>query len=207
MQIEMMDITQIKLVEYNPESRITILNLLSLKDKIQKHGIISPLLVDKDNYLADGNRRYFCAKALGFNTVPVIKHNTLTKEEIYSMNADHKQHQGKEWYEAVVRGLDLFHVPLTQRRYIEKLRDVLRYRDWIRLGFEGTAPSIYSQAVRLGKYTERTDKEYIGKHVLWIKDHRMSNDIRKAMEIILVAPNIIRQHIDENKKLVSSEHR
>ena len=46
-------------------------DLNDLSKNIGEHGILVPILVDPNNVLIDGYRRYVCAKRQGFDPVPV----------------------------------------------------------------------------------------------------------------------------------------
>ena len=199
MKIQYVDISTIKTFKFNPADRINEEKLVELEKSIQKDGIINPMQLGVDQVLGDGNRRLAVAKKLGFTKVPVVQSDTLTGEQLYALNATHKPHKGKEWYEAVVKGFDIMLVPDTQRRLIQKLRDVLKHKEWIKLGMPpGTAPTIYQQARRIGTYTGRTSGQFTRLHVLWIKKLGMSNRIRKAMEIACLPPSLIMNRIDND---------
>ena len=47
----------------------------ALKKNIKKYGFLVPIITNKDNLIADGEHRYWAAKDLNMNEVPVIKIN------------------------------------------------------------------------------------------------------------------------------------
>ncbi len=67
-------ITEVVADVNQPRKYFAVEKMASLKDSIKKHGIISPLIVEKKNgkyYLIDGERRFRAASDLRLGTVPV----------------------------------------------------------------------------------------------------------------------------------------
>ena len=210
--IQLVDVSTIKTLKFNPSDRITPECLEDLETSIQKNGIINPLQMGKDNTLGDGNRRLAVAKSLGITTVPVVKSEKLTGQQLYALNATHKPHKGKEWYEAVVKGYDVMLVPEGTRRLVIKMQDVLSTDEWEDLGNpdtgkyrDGTSPHIYSMARSICNYTGRASSYFTRLHILWMKDHKMINAARRALDTKLITPETLRQRIDDNAPLVSSD--
>jgi ParB family transcriptional regulator, chromosome partitioning protein len=74
---ENFDITRISPNPYQPRMHINPEELIEIADSIKEHGIIQPLIVNKDEetgkyYLIAGERRYRAAQLAGLKTVPVV---------------------------------------------------------------------------------------------------------------------------------------
>ncbi|MBT3367769.1 MAG: DUF5131 family protein [Nitrospina sp.] len=54
----------------------------NLLDKIRKVGILTPILISKDNRIISGHRRWECAKELGFETVPTMTFESEDENDI-----------------------------------------------------------------------------------------------------------------------------
>ncbi len=84
--------------ENQPRKLFEPSRLKSLKDSVSKHGIISPLIVEKvgDKYLLeDGERRYRVAVELGLEEIPVIVEVTKSGvERIIRQYHVQEQHEG-----------------------------------------------------------------------------------------------------------------
>lgn len=76
----------------------------ALKQSIKDFGITQPISVDKNNVIVTGNGVYKAAKALGFDTVPCIRVDYLTDEQIQQYRiADDKTSEFATWNEKKLR--------------------------------------------------------------------------------------------------------
>jgi hypothetical protein len=76
---DIIKIDKIKIVGDNPNV-MTALELQSLQHSIEKFDMLQPILIDQDNNLINGHKRYEACKALGYTTIPVIR--TKVDDEI-----------------------------------------------------------------------------------------------------------------------------
>lgn len=68
-----------------------------IANSIREFGWQQPLVVDKDNVLVIGHGRLMAAKKLGLETVPVVRADTLTEEQIAALRlADNKTNES-DW--------------------------------------------------------------------------------------------------------------
>lgn len=97
MKIEQRTIARLKPYEYNarlhsPEQ------IEKLKASLQEFGWMVPILINKQGVVIAGHGRLEAAKALGYKTVPVIRHDTLTKEQEQAYRlADNRITEMGEW--------------------------------------------------------------------------------------------------------------
>lgn len=67
-------------------------------NSIKEFGFRVPLVIDKDNVIVTGHTRYKAAKKLGMETVPCIKADDLSDEQIKAFRlADNKVGEISEW--------------------------------------------------------------------------------------------------------------
>ena len=53
-----------------------------IADSIKRFGFLQAIVIDKNNEIVAGHGRYEAAKLLGLKSVPVVKADTLTEQEI-----------------------------------------------------------------------------------------------------------------------------
>lgn len=76
----------------------------ALIQSIKDFGITQPISVDKNNVIVTGNGVYKAAKTLGFDTVPCIRLDYLTDEQIQQYRiADDKTSEFATWNEKKLR--------------------------------------------------------------------------------------------------------
>lgn len=67
-------------------------------ESIKEFGFKVPIIIDKDNVIVAGHTRYKAAKKLKLDTVPCIKANDLTEEQIRAFRlADNKVSEFAKW--------------------------------------------------------------------------------------------------------------
>lgn len=68
-----------------------------IANSIREFGFRQPLVIDKDNVLVIGHGRLLAAKKLGLDTVPCVRADDLTEEQIKALRlADNKTNES-EW--------------------------------------------------------------------------------------------------------------
>jgi ParB-like chromosome segregation protein Spo0J len=69
-----------------------------VKESIRNFGFKVPIIIDKNNVIIAGHTRLLGAKELGFETVPCIVANDLTKEQVKAFRlADNKVGEFSNW--------------------------------------------------------------------------------------------------------------
>lgn len=96
MQVKYIDIKQVKPYERNARKNDKAVNFVA--QSIKDYGWRVPLIVDKDNVLIAGHTRYKAAKKLGITSVPVIKVEDLTDDQVKAFRlADNKTQELSSW--------------------------------------------------------------------------------------------------------------
>lgn len=102
-----MDIIEMKLkdltpYENNPRNNKDAVDFVA--NSIQEFGFKVPIVIDKDNVIVCGHTRYLASKQLKLKTVPCIKADDLTDEQIKAFRlADNKVSEKAEWdYDKII---------------------------------------------------------------------------------------------------------
>jgi len=115
MDITMMAVEDIRPYEKNakkhPEEQVE-----HIANSIREFGWQQPLVVDKDNVLVIGHGRLMAAKKLGLDTVPCVRADDLTDEQIKALRlADNKTNES-EWDFDLLDGEldDIFDIDMSE---------------------------------------------------------------------------------------------
>lgn len=96
-----MNVTEVALKDIRPYEKNPRYNDQAVKpvmNSIQEFGFRNPIIVDKDNVIVCGHTRYKAAMKLKLKTVPVIKADDLTEEQIAAYRlADNKVASVATW--------------------------------------------------------------------------------------------------------------
>ena len=96
MKVEEMKLSDLKPYEKNPRKNDKAVEPVA--NSIKEFGFRVPLVIDKDNVIVTGHTRYKAAKKLGLKTVPCIKADDLSDEQIKAFRlADNKVGEISEW--------------------------------------------------------------------------------------------------------------
>lgn len=96
MKVEDMKLSELKPYEKNPRKNDRAVEPVA--NSIKEFGFRVPLVIDKDNVIITGHTRYKAAKKLGMETVPCIKADDLSDEQIKAFRlADNKVGEISEW--------------------------------------------------------------------------------------------------------------
>lgn len=96
MNIVEMGLDELRPYENNP--RLNDVAIKYVKESIEKFGFKVPLVIDKKNVIVCGHTRYEAAKLLKLDTVPCIKADDLTDEQVKAFRlADNKVAEFSEW--------------------------------------------------------------------------------------------------------------
>lgn len=96
MEVVMMPIEELVPYENNPRKNDEAVSKVA--ESIREFGFKVPIIVDKDNVIVAGHTRLKAAQELGLKTVPVIKADDLTEEQVRAFRlADNKTAEFAEW--------------------------------------------------------------------------------------------------------------
>lgn len=96
MKIEEMRVTDLVPYENNPRKNDGAVDAVAAS--IREFGFKVPIIVDKNNVIVCGHTRLKGAEKLGLKTVPVIRADDLTEEQIRAFRlADNKTGELAEW--------------------------------------------------------------------------------------------------------------
>lgn len=96
MQIENIHISAIKAYEKNPRQNDNAVEYVA--NSIREFGFKSPIIVDRNNVIVCGHTRLRAAQEIGLKTVPCIKADDLTDEQIKAYRiADNKTAEFSKW--------------------------------------------------------------------------------------------------------------
>lgn len=96
MEVVMMPIEELVPYENNPRKNDEAVSKVA--ESIKEFGFKVPIIVDKDNVIVAGHTRLKAAQELGLETVPVIKADDLTEEQVRAFRlADNKVGEFSEW--------------------------------------------------------------------------------------------------------------
>lgn len=96
MQIEHIHVSAIKAYEKNPRQNDDAVEYVA--NSIREFGFKSPIIVDRNNVIVCGHTRLRAAQEIGMKTVPCIKADDLTDEQIRAYRlADNKTAEFSKW--------------------------------------------------------------------------------------------------------------
>lgn len=87
-----------EIIPYENNPRFNEHAVEPVKNSIQEFGFKVPILVDKENVIIAGHTRVLAAKELGMETVPAIRVEDLTEEQVNAFRlADNKVAEYAQW--------------------------------------------------------------------------------------------------------------
>lgn len=114
-KIEYLTVGSLKPYEKNAKKHPTE-QVEHIANSIREFGFRQPLVIDKDNVLVIGHGRLLAAKKLGLDTVPCVRADDLTEEQIKALRlADNKTNES-EWDFDLLGGEldDIFDIDMEQ---------------------------------------------------------------------------------------------
>ena len=114
MEILNLGLEEIKPYEKNPRNNDNAVDAVAAS--IREFGFKVPIIIDKDNIIVAGHTRYKAAKKLGLKTVPCIKADDLTDEQVKAFRlADNKVAEQAEWdFELLNEELETITIDMEQ---------------------------------------------------------------------------------------------
>lgn len=205
MQVKRMKMADLKVAEYNPESR-TIegsKNLKTLEASIARIGLIYPLAVDSKGNIIDGHRRYSAAKALGWDEIPVlIVGEGISADEAYAeINACNLKMDGNQTLQVFIKNPNA--VTARSRRLLEGYEQMAGRDLLIRLIKNGGSVRTLQTAKSIGTYTEDNAEAFYRKTVRWLMKHRAVVLVNHYMQLQQPAKTL-HEAIAKNRPLVSN---
>lgn len=171
MNIQEMELKDVHPYENNPRKNDDAAQYVA--ESIQQFGFKVPIVVDKNNIIVTGHTRYKAAKKLKLETVPVIKADDLTEEQIKAYRlADNKVAEKAQW------DFDLL------REELEGIFDL----DMEALGFEELAIDLDDKEAEEDDFDEALPAEpesqpgqvyKLGNHRLMVGDSTNQEDVQK----------------------------
>lgn len=96
MRIEEISLDTIKPYERNARKNANAVN--GVAESIKQFGFQQPIVVDKNNVIVAGHTRYKAAQQLGMNTVPCVRADDLTPEQVKAYRIlDNKLNELASW--------------------------------------------------------------------------------------------------------------
>ena len=120
MEIIEMSVEQLKPYENNPRKNDDAVDKVAAS--IREFGFKVPIIVDKDNVIVAGHTRLKAAEKIGLKTVPVIRADDLTEEQVRAFRlADNKTAELAGWdFSALEEELDNIEIDMKQFGFLEQ---------------------------------------------------------------------------------------
>ena len=133
MQIEEIGVDQLVPYEHNPRNNDTAAEFVA--NSIKEFGFKVPIVIDKNNVIIAGHTRLKAAKILGLESVPCIRADDLTEDQVKAFRlADNKTAELAEWdmaaleaelAELKVSGIDMGDFGFKSMEEIESLGNIV----------------------------------------------------------------------------------
>lgn len=207
LQIIDFPIAHIKTAGFNPPMRTTPAALEQLKTQILAAGrILSPVHIARGDTLADGHRRVAVAKELQMTTVPALVWPDWEAPALWVwLNAGMMDITPSQWLAAVFHGLplDTANMPMSIRRRIERLSELLDRQEMARLIELGRSPTIIDTAAYVARYCERDgDPAFLKRTINWFIDTQSQFSARRAIGEE-APPDLLIEAIEESRPIHS----
>lgn len=182
-EIEFLNVNSIKPAPFNPVQRTTDKALVTLIKSMEKDGFWthSPIVLTKDNFIADGHRRWTTAKKLGINEVPCLRTDKNLQEAWSEINATMRTINSQETFQAYALGLR----ELPDNHTGKAMKYILnKYGEEMVLycAEHGLSKSPIQYAEKIARYINRNTAEAIPQIVKWLVENKMINIARIAIE-------------------------
>ena len=183
-------VAEIRFAPFNPPTRTTSAKLEDLLQSVKEFGVIEPVKLSRDGMLGDGHRRVSCARQAGVMQVPAIRYDKSI-EDLFALNGYSMAVNPVGWIQAYVAGNR--NVPLTTKRKIENLIEVVGWEGAVKLAAMNVSPHIYSMATMIANYCETDSLDFKRRAVWWMVDNRQQFVVRRAIgggidpEVLMVA--------------------
>lgn len=184
----------------NPPRRDEHERRARLKDSIGRRGIVAPLIVNSALTLIDGHGRYAIAKALGFETVPVMIVEGDVAELWVEINSTTLPVNGADATHMLAQGA----MP-TQRDQASRAEALLRALaapELRLLAEQRVSIRIVDSARQVLRHIDRSGDEEMGRVILWLVKHKTQRLVRAAIEMEPpIPPDKLANKIDKDEDL------
>ena len=200
--IEMVDVQELQLSDFNPPSRSESKNIRDLVKSMNKSGFwkYSPILI-ANGIVADGHRRIAAAKICNITKIPAIKIEGDHQKVWVEMNSIKRAIYGKDWISAVSNGLSADIAMTTNKCRVGNIIsvggvDLLKY-----FNDNGLTSYTMELARHVAKYIGlETDNAVLIQIVHWMKETKSTNAVKMAMKE-QIDPRILLEIILGNEPL------
>lgn len=199
--VVMMDVEEIHPAGFNPAARTDTRATRALMADIRGRGILVPLIVGRDNILADGHRRLACAKALGIQRVPVVRYDAPA-EELYTINTTARPLRTSDWFAAYAQGLAPGSVNNKTARDILEIERLIGNDAARAMAARGRSPHILTWARRAAIYCNDPTDEFVREALRWLDECNQQFALRKALDVPpTIPPETLKMAIVNRQKL------
>lgn len=192
--------SDLKPAPFNPSIRTDEKSLKVLYMSMQKKGFLAhhPIIIVGGNTIADGHRRWTCAKMLNIEQVPCIVANE-SLHEVWAENGSQRKVNEKEMIMALRDGLEV--VPDGQKKRIDKVIDMIGKDGLKLLADKNLSPRTVDAAKSVAKYCGRKDDRiFINCVVSWFVSYKCQDEVRHLMRSG-IPPSILEEKVTRNEKL------
>jgi ParB-like chromosome segregation protein Spo0J len=200
MHVQKKAISELKLADYNPESRIEQSKLKSLKESVEKYGMLIPVAIKKNGEVIDGHRRVAVAKEMEWDSVPVLIINTeASTSELYSaVNTTARRMNGNEQLYVWLRKPDA--ISESQQRWHDKANEELGRDMLIKIARAGFSITMYRWAKEIQSYIGDQRPAFLRKIVNWLLKHRNTR-VAHSLIVLKQPPEIILKAIRDDRPI------
>lgn len=198
-KVIMVDTGKLKKIEFNPPPRTEEARIKDLVDAIvEARCILQPLLITRDYWIGDGNRRHAAASKLDIPAVPCIVSDMALQLLFRLANSGRMHITNAQWAAILARGFSIENLPVAQQKVARKIREVVsaeEYEEIIKSGKSLNNLHTYGRAFA----NLCGDKSLIGPAIVWIVRQPSYVNIRQLASGMDVAPT------DLHSKIVSGQ--
>jgi len=177
-------IKELKRDGHNPNV-ISSEQLEALKENIKKYGFLVPIIIDKDNIIADGEHRALIYQELGHETIPAYKLDVsitdrkILRQVLNKLRGTHDPRKDREEIERILQGLE------DSSELINLLPDEGISSLLNQIENEGLSDDLNTQEMYDSietPTTQRGDIWALGKHRLMCGDSTLKEDTNKLID-------------------------
>lgn len=171
MQIEELKVADLIPYENNPRANDGAVEAVA--NSIREFGFKQPIIIDKNNVIVAGHTRHKAAKRLGLETVPVIRAEDLTPEQIKAFRlADNKVGEIAGWLPELLEAelAELENIDMSQFGF-----DIEQEDEEPEI-IEDDPPADAPNMTQVGQIWQ------LGRHRLMVGDSTKADDVKRLME-------------------------
>jgi hypothetical protein len=197
------DTEDVKLTGANPANRMRISSSDQLMVSMQAKGFLEcyPILIDRLDYLADGNRRFTVSKMNNIDKMFYVKSKKFDWWELMGDNRTIKSWKAGDWDDAVLANSLVIPPPKVKNNH-DKLRICAGPDALWAVRQAGMTSTIVTTLYHVMDYLSHpvTDTVFGQKVLLWMITQEQQNNVKVAMSF-KVDPKAILKYIEEDEKI------